>query len=242
MDSPRSQVGDNMEKPLAGENNTNIGLIIKALKEDPVLKLYIQDRRTPNSGRPTGDGLLKLGQGDTLQAEFGPNSVAVTEHPGQFTLTETSIVSYREHVRQRAIKAAADPYVPSPPVRKKPAPAKTKQPEVNNHAVEIARRQLAAELEKIFDKMPSILISRGMLFSLLLNFDPVLVAWLREAKFAKTAAGPEVIRASGTDVRNFLNPICQQKRFNNLFGNGQFYINTILINSADRTVIIRETN
>ncbi len=236
MDNQRSGVGDGLEEPLSQARQNTFG-IIKALRENAGLDLRV----TSKTGE---EGHLKLGPGNTLQAEIGKNSVAVTEHPGQFSLTEAGIVAYREHVRQRAEKAAKDPYTPpSRPAAPKRVAAKDKESERDHAAVEAARHQLMGELERIFDTTRCISIHRGITFSLLSGFNPALITSLRNAKFSKTNAGPHTIYASGSDVVKFLDPLCKQRRFRDSLGtgSGQFYTNTIEINSRDHTVTIRET-
>lgn len=234
METNAPQVDDGMEKPLARENY-NIRLIAEALKVNSALKLYIQDRRNPNSDRPTGDGCLKLGQGDTLQAEFGHNSIAVTEHPGQFILTSASVAAYREHVRQRAIKTASEP----PYIHRDPPPQKERNIDSPREARE-ARASLACELARIFDTAERRKNDRGIAFAIPPNFAPKLCNMINASNFKTVRRAGPLLTAYGGDVENFLLPIARRRSCVNLFTH--FYINTIIVNSSEGVLIITHTS
>lgn len=218
---------DGMEKPLARENY-NIRLIVEALKVNPALKLYIRG--------PTGDGLLKLGQGDTLQAEFCPNSIAVSEHPRQFKLTSASIVAYREHVRQRAIKAASEPPYVSPA---KPPPQKERITDSPRESRE-ARASLARELTRIFDTAERRKHTRGVTFVIPPAFAPKLCNMINASRFKIVKRSGSLLTTYGRDVEDILMPIASRPTCMGLFAH--FYINTIIVNSSENALIITGTN
>lgn len=211
--------------------NTNIGLVVRALKENPALKLYIQDRRNPNSDRPTGDGSLKLGNSDTLQAEFGKDTIAVSEHPGQFKLTEVSIAAYREHVRQRAIIAASEPPYVSPA---KPPPERERG--TNNIAQ--TRIRLATELAKIFDIAERHTITKGVTFTLPSKIISLLINTVRSAGFRMKDSG-STLTAFGEEVAKFLYPIRNRPSCRRWFDH--FCPNTILVDRYRDILTITQT-
>lgn len=97
------QLGRNLSRPLSQQT---LFPIIKLLKEMAGLELYVTDT-LDRPDKKQGQGRLKLGQNDTLQAEFGQDAMAIPFYPNRFLLTPESVDRIIATVREQALAAAA---------------------------------------------------------------------------------------------------------------------------------------
>lgn len=97
------QLGRNLSRPLSRDT---LFPVIKLLKEMAGLELYVTDT-LDRPDKKQGQGRLKLGQNDTLQAEFGRDTMAIPFYPNRFLLTSGSVNKIISTVREQALAAAA---------------------------------------------------------------------------------------------------------------------------------------
>lgn len=103
LNSTDDQLGRSLSLPLSQHT---LFPVIKLLKKMAGLELYVTDT-LDRPDKKQGQGKLKLGQNDTLQAEFGRDAIAVPFYPNRFLLTQESVNKIIAAVREQALAAAA---------------------------------------------------------------------------------------------------------------------------------------
>lgn len=105
MDKERTDGSDEkyglLARPLDG---FSIRLITQTLRETGAPNLYARDLYSDSAKTHSPeDGLLRLGENETLQVKIGNDWLAVAFHPNRFVLMEKSFAAFRDYTKTRAL-------------------------------------------------------------------------------------------------------------------------------------------